>query len=95
MDKDEIIEIINTVLEMNEQADRSAALDNIRDGVNGLYAQNEELENAVKTSNESNELLKQRNAELYLRLDGKQPEEETANVKVESLDDVITEDIFE
>ena len=94
MDKEEIIEIINTVLEMDEQADRSAALDNIRDGVNGLYAQNEELANAVKVSNESNETLKQRNAELYLRLDGKQPEEE-APAKVETLDDVITEDIFE
>lgn len=95
MNFEDLITNIESLLEMNEQADRSTTLDIIREEVSGmqgvLTSQTEEIENL----NSVKQKLTDRNQELFLRVDGS-TEEETEEVEVEENEDIYEdENIFE
>lgn len=75
MSIEELIELIESVLEMDEQADRSVALASIREAVTGLDAQINDLNSEVARLIEIRDNLTARNNELFLRVEGKAPEQ--------------------
>lgn len=76
MSIEELIELIESVLEMDEQADRSVALANIREAVTGLDTQINDLNSEVARLMEIRDNLTARNNELFLRVEGA-PKEDT------------------
>lgn len=90
------------LLEANEQADRSVVLDDLRDYISGIQSANQELSESTETLQSQNEKLKQRNGELFVRLDDrgltqekKEEKKEQEERKEMSLEQKIMESMFE
>lgn len=78
-------EVFNKLLEADEQADRSLLLDDLRDHVVGVQGSLDKLTEEATLLNETNEKLKQRNGELFVRLDDRGLTQEKKQEKEEKL----------
>ena len=97
----DIEETLNTLLQADEQSDRSVMLDDLRDYITGVNQNVTELTAKTETLAEQAEKLKQRNGELFVRLDDKGLTEEKKEKKAEqqelnemSLEDKIMSTMF-
>lgn len=82
MNIEELTAMVESVLEMDEQADRSTALDIIRDEIQGMGAKIDNQLEEIDTLSETKDKLTARNNELFLRIDGLSPEEEEEELDV-------------
>lgn len=98
----ELDEVFKTLLESDEQADRSVVLDDLRDYVTNIKTSNSDYEKQMEEFKEQNEKLKRRNGELFTRMDDrgltqeKKEEKEKEHVNSNmSLEDKIMTTMFE
>jgi len=90
MELSEMIALISSVLEMEEQGDRSVALDQIREGVNSLYTTSEEQKTRIADLEGQKDRLIERNNQLFHQVEStKQPSETQQDNTPKALNDVI------
>ena len=70
MTHEELIALVESVLGMDEQADRSVALDTIREELHAIHAVRMELDNTISSLRETEGRLTERNNELFMRVEG-------------------------
>lgn len=57
MEREELLNVVDSILELNEQGDRSVELDKVRGGINAIYE-------SLNSTSEENEALRVKNSKL-------------------------------
>ena len=91
MSFEELINLIESVLEMDEQGDRSIALDSIREAVTSMNENINSLSGEINRLTDENSKLRERNAELFLRVEGR-PSQDVEKNETETLNDVLKDE---
>lgn len=97
MDISALLSEVESLLEMDDQADRSVVLDKIRESITNLGGDIQDYENKVNDLEADVEKYKERNKALFNRVDGRpagQDEQSNSSSNKESLEKSISSGTF-
>jgi len=96
MDFESLLSEIESVLEMDEQADRSIALDKIREAVTTWNEDIKDYEKRVQDLEGDVERYKERNNQLFSRVNGRpaEPEQRSSTSHSETLENALKSGTF-
>lgn len=77
MDKEKLLEKINTIGTSEDEAERRSLLDSLRDEIGEVFDRNHELEEQNNKYSEANESLRSANMDLFLQLGQQKSKGET------------------
>lgn len=68
MERNEVLDVINTIGTCEDEGERRTLLDSLRDEINGVYDENENLTNQNNDLVQANESLRSTNMDMFLQL---------------------------
>lgn len=81
MDRNELLTAIDTIGTCEDEGERRGLLDTLRDNINTVFDENENLTQSNETLTTANESLRQCNTDLFLQLGEQKSKKETTKME--------------